>query len=218
MARVWPGLPIVPAFPIAHFNGFGGGVYWNATAPAVTVSMEDIIAANETETTPAPRNTKPKARFGNRTLAFRTSWNIIEDPIMMIDPFVSGTWNTQTGLQSLSFGGDFWTMAPTYSTRTLARVYGSSITTLAFMDNGDQPDKVALMGINTIKANIIDGILYGAGLDNALINSAFAFGDEDFFPDEPSNDDDDDIFWFSMLAILILMISEVWYLTSRDLI
>ncbi len=196
MARVWPGLPIVPAFPIAHFNGFGGGVYWNATAPAVTVSMEDIIAANETETTPAPRNTKPKARFGNRTLAFRTSWNIIEDPIMMIDPFVSGTWNTQTGLQSLSFGGDFWTMAPTYSTRTLARVYGSSITTLAFMDNGDQPDKVALMGINTIKANIIDGILYGAGLDNALINSAFAFGDEDFFPDEPSNDDDDDIFWF----------------------
>lgn len=196
MARLWPGLPIVPAFPIAHFNGFGGGIYWNATAPAINVSMEEIMAASDPEVIPPPRDEKPRASFGDRTLAFRTSWNIIEDPIMMIDPYIAGTWNTQSGLQSLSFGGDFWSMATSYANRQSARIYGESQNTLTFMDNGDQPDKVAVLGTNRIKANIINNVLYGAGQNNNLINSAFAFGDEDFFPGEPSNDDDDNIFWF----------------------
>ncbi|HZV69034.1 MAG TPA: hypothetical protein VFG10_05795 [Saprospiraceae bacterium] len=196
MARVFPGLPLVPPTVIAHFNGFGGGVYWNATAPAVNVSMEDILNSNDTTTQAAPRDSKPKAMWGNRTLAFRTSWNIIEDPVFMIDPYVAGTWNTQSGLQSISFGGNFWALALEYAQRSDARIYGSSMNTLTFMDNGNNPPKVAFMGTNTIKANIINGVLYGAGEDNALINTAFAIGDEDFFPGEPSNSDDDHMFWF----------------------
>lgn len=196
MARLWPGLPLVPPFTIAHFNGFGGGIYWNATAPSVTISMEDIMTNGDATTVPPPTNNKPRPRYGNRTLAFRTSWNIIADQIFMVDPFVSGTWNTEYGLQSISFGGDFWSMALTYSMRNDARIYGTSVTQLTFMDQGDAPDKVALVGTNTIKANIIPGILYGAGQDRTLINSSFAIGDEAFFPGEPSNSDEDDIFWF----------------------
>ena len=196
MARIPGGLPLVPPFTIAHFNGFGGGIYWNTTAPSVSISMEDIMSTEGTTTLPLPNNNKPRPRYGNRTLAFRTSWNILLDQIMMIDPFVSGTWNTEYGLQSLAFGGDFWSLALSYAERNGARIYGSSITQLSFMDQGDAPDKVALVGTNTIKANIIPGILYGAGLDKTLINASFAIGDEAFFPGETSNSDNDDIFWF----------------------
>jgi len=196
MARMIPGIPVVPPFPIAHFNGFGGGVYWNATAPAVNVSIEEIMSSSNPGTTPAPRDEKPSPHFGNRTLDFRTSWNLIADQIFIVDPYIAGTWNTQTGLQSLSVGGDFWSMCTSYANRTDARIYGSSLNTINFMDNGGQPDKLMLSGINTIKANIINNVLYGAGAHKALINTSFAFGDEDFFPDEPSNSDDDNIFWF----------------------
>ena len=195
MARVSPGLPI-PAFPpIAHFNGFGGGIYWNTTAPSINVSM-DQISQMTGPTQPASTDVKPSPSFGSRTLAFRTSWNLIMDQIFMVDPFVAGTWNPVHGLQSLSFGGDFWSLATTYAARSNARIYGHSQNTLTFMDDGDNPKKVALLGTNNIKANIIDNVLYGAGLNNSLINTAFAIGHEDFFPTEPSNDDDDNIFWF----------------------
>ena len=196
MARLWPGLPLVPPFTIAHFNGFGGGIYWNATAPSVTISMEDIMANGDATTVPPPSDDKPEPRYGERTLAFRTSWNIITDQVFMVDPFVSGTWDETHGLQSIAFGGDFWSLALTYSLRNDARIYGSSVTQLTFMDQGSAPDKVALLGTNTIKANIIPGILYGAGLDRTLINSSFAIGDEAFFPGEASNSDEDDVFWF----------------------
>lgn len=195
MARISPGLPI-PAFPpIAHFNGFGGGIYWNTTAPEINVSLEEISQMSGA-TQAASTDNKPQPSFGLRTLAFRTSWNIIMDQIFMVDPYVAGTWHTEYGLQSLSFGGDFWSLALSYSSRSNARIYGHSQNTLTFMDNGDQPKKVALTGINNVKANIIDNVLYGAGQDNSLLNSAFAIGDEEFFPNEESNDDDDDIFWF----------------------
>ena len=161
MARLWPGLPLVPPFTIAHFNGFGGGIYWNATAPSVTISMEDIMANGDATTVPHPSDDKPEPRDGEWTLAFRTSWNIITDQVFMVDPFVSGTWDETHGLQSIAFGGDFWSLALTYSLRNDERIYGSSVTQLTFMDQESARDNVALLGTNTIKDNIIRGVLYG---------------------------------------------------------
>ncbi|MBK8393362.1 MAG: hypothetical protein IPL23_30680 [Saprospiraceae bacterium] len=81
MARLWPGLPLVPPFTIAHFNGFGGGIYWNATAPSVTISMEDIMENGDATTVPPPSDDKPEPRYGERTLAFRAKLeHLIADP------------------------------------------------------------------------------------------------------------------------------------------
>ena len=114
----------------------------------------------------------------------------------MIDPYVYGEWNVNTGLRSLGFGGDFWSMAMSYAQRNDARLYGSSNTTVTFTDNGNGGKKVCLLGENTINANIIPNILYGAGLNKRLIRSGFAIGPEKRISGGDSNSDNDDIFWF----------------------
>lgn len=191
MARVFPGV-LIP--PVIWFNGFGGGIYWNVTAPGVSMSMDEI--QNLSGPTQPNMTTDPQPSFGQRTLAFRTSWSVVSEQVMMIDPYIAGTWQEPYGLQSLSVGGDFWMIALSYASRHDARIYGHSTNTLTFMDQGGAPVKVALTGTNEIYANIIDNMLYGAGQNNKLINTAFAMGHEDFFPGESSNSDADDIFWF----------------------
>lgn len=186
------GIDVLPPFNLVHFCGLGGGIYWNATAPEFVVSMDQI-------TNPEPTSTgadRPTPVYGNRILKFNTSWNLAADQVFMIDPYVYGEWNVNTGLRSLGFGGDFWSMALSYAQRNDARLYGRSSTTLTFTDNGNGGTKVCLLGENTINANIIPNLLYGAGLNKRLIRSGFAIGPESEFPGEDSNGDSDDIFWF----------------------
>jgi len=185
------GIDVSPPFNLVHFCGLGGGIYWNCTAPGVIIAMEDITSAETTST----GIEWPEPYYGNRVLKFSSSWNLVSDQIFMADPFVAGQWNAQTGLTALSFGGDFWSMALSYADRNNARLYGSSNTTMTFNDS-EGSTKVSLLGENVINANIIPGILYGAGLNNRLIRSAFAIGPENEFPAEESNNDEDDIFWF----------------------
>jgi hypothetical protein len=192
MYRLSLPLPLPPApLPVVNFCGLGGGVYWNCTAPDVIIAMDEV-------TSPEPVATGiewPEPFYGNRVLKFSSSWNLISDQVFMADPFIAGQWNTQSGLTALSFGGDFWSMALSYATRSDARLYGRSNTTLTFNDSGGTT-KVAVLGENVINANIIPGILYGAGLNKRLLSSAFAIGPESEFPAEPSNNDQDDVFWF----------------------
>lgn len=185
------GIDVIPPYNLVHFCGLGGGIYWNCTAPGVILNMEDITSPQSVST----GIEWPKPEFNNRVIKFSSSWNLIADQVFMADPFIAGEWNTQTGLTSLSFGGDFWSMAVSYAKRNEARLDGSSITTLTFNEVGGST-KVSLLGQNIINAKIIPGILYGAGVNQRLISSAFAIGPESEFPGEESNNDADDVFWF----------------------
>ena len=56
---------------------------------------------------------------------------------------------------------------------------------------------MAVVGTNSIYANIIPDVLFGAGPDKLLVSSAFAIGSEEMFDDYGlDHSDKDDTYWF----------------------
>ncbi len=190
LLRFSPGIYLGP--PVVALNGFGGGVYWNVDAPQLGADVIDGMMADGKDAS-GELDLKPTPSFGTKSFVARTSMSLISDPLFMVDPFISGTWQDNR-LAELSLGGDFWMLAPSYDMRDDARLYGSSVTSLTFQDiNGST--KVAVQGQNEIYADIIPNLLYGAGTDKKLISNEFIIASEDMI-DHESNSDDDDVFWF----------------------
>ncbi|MCB0646691.1 MAG: hypothetical protein KDC49_08510 [Saprospiraceae bacterium] len=184
---------IPPAYnipPFVNLGGLGGGIYMNINYPG-EVDIESVMAAG-TEAESITKNPQPS--FGKKTFKFTTSWTLILDQLLMLDAsFAAGF--TGNSLSALTLEGELFSLATSYATRRSAPLQGTSRTSMLFQDF-DGKTCVAVTGENTIIANIIPGILYGAGPNKELITSTFAIGDERFFPGEESNNDDDQIFWF----------------------
>ncbi|MEL6141840.1 MAG: hypothetical protein AAFU67_09510, partial [Bacteroidota bacterium] len=194
-ARFSPGITLVPTPPVM-LSGFGGGIYWNVDAPHLSLNIEDVMAMAEGEASMPEFD--PAPQYGTRSLAFRTSMSIAEDNVFSIDPEIAVTWDVDDGIQAISFNGDFFVMSTDYFDReNTSRLYGSSMNSLTFEYGSDGKKRVAIVGANSIKADIIPNVLYGAGPDKTLVESAFAFGHESLFADYGiDHGDADNQYWF----------------------
>ncbi|MEM9258468.1 MAG: hypothetical protein AAGA62_02410, partial [Bacteroidota bacterium] len=194
-ARINPGITLVPTPPVM-LSGFGGGIYWNVDAPQLSLDIEQVMAMAEGEASMPEFDPSPE--YGTRSLAFRTSLSIGDDNLFSIDPEIAVTWDVEDGIQAISFNGSFWLLYTDFFDRDgTARLYGNSMNSLTFEYGADGKKRVALVGANSIHANIIPGILHGAGPNNALVESAFAFGHESLFQGyDIDHSDADNQYWF----------------------
>ena len=152
----------------------------------------------------APTDYDPYPAWDEKAVRLRASLSLIRPQIMILDPEISAEWSSD-GLNRLNFGGDFWLLNTSYDNRDNGMLSGTSTTTIEFADIGGET-KVAVLGENKIFANIIAGLLYGAGTDaetgrdKLLISSSFAIASEDMIPEDPAggidHSDDDDTFWY----------------------
>ncbi|MEM1359033.1 MAG: hypothetical protein AAGF89_12580, partial [Bacteroidota bacterium] len=192
MFRMDPGITVGPV----TFNGFGGAIYWNVAAPDLTLSIDEVMAMSDGGA-PAPP-IDPFPSYGQRNLAFRASLSIVNPKVVVVDPEIAVSWHVEDGLQAITLNGGFWVAATDYATRDdNARLWGNTSTGLSFEYGTDGKKRVAVVGTNSIYANIIPDLLFGAGPDMLLVSSAFAMGSETLF-DYPELDhsDPDDVYWF----------------------
>ncbi|MEM7573588.1 MAG: hypothetical protein AAF433_11830 [Bacteroidota bacterium] len=176
--------------------GFGGGVFWNVNTDHLSVSLDDVMAMNEEGNTAGLPEFDPDPEWDNKAVRVGLSMSIVEPNVVLLEPEFAVTW-TSAGLGTININGDFYVLGG----RDAARIYGQSINTIAFEEHPTDSNRklVAASGVNTIYANIIDGILYGAGPDNALVSSTFAFGHESLLPEDEygiDHGDADNNFWF----------------------
>ena len=194
MFRMDPGITAGPV----TFNGFGGAIYWNVEAPDLTLNIADVMAMADggapLEELPGPLT----KTFGDRSLAFRTSLSLVNPKTVVVDPEIALRWHATDGLQAITINGDFWVMPMSYEDRdATARLWGATSTGLTFERDAAGKKKVAVVGTNSIYANIIPDVLFGAGPDKLLVSSAFAVGDEDLFQGYGiDHSDRDDTYWF----------------------
>lgn len=186
---------------IVGMNGIGGGVYWNCTAPVLTLSVADVMAAAD-GSAPTPNAAVPQASYGERTIAFRTLMSLVRPSVMMVEPEIVANWTAGQGLNSLSLNGDFWSLSRAGGFageddlyKTTSRLWGNTQNTLLF-ERGEGRTKVAVMGTNAIYANLIDNVLYGAGEDQLMVRSAFAVGHKDLFAEYDIGNITGNTYWF----------------------
>lgn len=193
-----PGIPMGPA----QMNGIGGGIYWNATAPSLTLSVAEVMAAAD-GASELEEPEIPQPAFGSRTIAFRTNMSLIRPAVMVVEPEIVASWTAGQGLNSLSLNGDFWALNRSEMVANMdgdaykgyARIWGKTNNTL-LIERGDGKRKFAVMGTNRIYANLINNVLYGAGEDRLMVQSAFYVGHKDLVADYDIGNVSGNTYWF----------------------
>ncbi|MEM6769416.1 MAG: hypothetical protein AAF597_02430, partial [Bacteroidota bacterium] len=191
----------IPLGAVAAMHGIGGGVYWNCTAPGLTLSVAEVMAAAD-GATQLEQTEYPEASFGERTIAFRTNLSLVRPSVMVAEPEIVASWTANQGLNSLSLNGDFWALAVNLSGATgtdwykeSARLWGSTNNTL-LIERADDARKFAVMGTNRIYANLINDVLFGAGENQLMVQSAFYVGHKDLVADYNTGSASGNTFWF----------------------
>lgn len=193
-----PGIPM----GVAQMNGIGGGVYWNATAPSLTLSVAEVMAAAD-GATELDEPEIPQPAFGSRTIAFRTNMSLIRPAVMIVEPEIVASWTAGEGLNSLSLNGDFWALNRSEMVanmdgdayKSYSRIWGGTDNTL-LIERGESNRKFAVMGTNRIYANLINNVLYGAGEDRLMVQSAFYVGHKDLVADYEIGNISGNTYWF----------------------
>lgn len=191
----------IPLAPMATMHGIGGGVYWNCTAPGLTLSVAEVMAAAD-GATQLPQPEYPEPSFAERTIAFRTNLSLVRPSVMVAEPEVVANWTANQGLNSLSLNGNFWALAQNLSGNTdsdwykeSAKLWGETNNTLR-IERSSGARKFAVMGTNRIFANLINDVLYGAGDDRLMVQSAFYVGHKDLVAEYEIGNISGNTFWF----------------------
>ncbi len=194
MFRMDPGISVGPV----TFNGVGGAIYWNYPAPNLTLDVSDVMAMADGGAPMPPKDDNIVPIFGDRSLAFRMSLSLVSTQTVVVDPEIAVRWVAGDGLQQITINGAFWIMATDYFDREeTSRLWGNTSTGITFERGRDGKKKVAVVGTNSIYANIIPDVLFGAGPDKLLVSSAFAIGSEELFDGYGiDHSDKDSTYWF----------------------
>ena len=194
MFRMDPGITAGPV----TFNGFGGAIYWNFPAPNLTLDIADVMAMADGGAPMPPKDESVMPVFGDRSLAFRTSLSLVNPKTVIVEPEIAVRWLAGDGIQQITLNGGFYILAMDYESRDeTARLWGNTSTGITFERGLDGKKKVAVVGTNSIYANIIPDVLFGAGPEKLLVSSAFAIGSEELFQGyDIDHSDRDSTYWF----------------------